>query len=74
MALYSKLRANLEAAIAEYPGSLASLCSKAGYDPTYVRRIVKGEMQNPTIYFVECMAAALGTDPLELLGANSEQA
>lgn len=74
MNLSSTLRANLTTAIAEYSGSFVLLCSKAGYDPTYVRRILKGEKHNPTLYFIECMAAALGADPLELLGADSEQA
>jgi len=72
--LSAALRENLIAAIARHPDSFRAVCDRAGYDTTYVRRILKGEKHNPTLYFVECLAEAVGEDPLKLLGADSEQA
>lgn len=68
------LRKNLTEAIHRHPDSFKTICVKAGYSTSYVRRVLKGEKHNPTLYFVECLAEAVGEDPLKLLGADSEQA
>lgn len=67
-------RKNLAAAIDRHPGTFVTLCNRTGYSTSYVRRVLNGERVNPTLFFVECIAGALDVDPLELLGATSEQA
>lgn len=68
--LYDAFRDNLESAIAGYPGTFVSICKKAGYDRRYVRKVLTKAKANPTLLFVECMAGALGVDPLDLLGRS----
>ena len=68
MSLYDTFRHNLERAIAAHPGTFVSICTKAGYDCGYVRKVLTSKKVNPTLLFVECMAGALDLDPLDLLG------
>jgi hypothetical protein len=65
--LGAAFRSNLARAMQAHPDKQWVICQRAGYNPGYVRRVVIGAKPNPTLYFVECMAAALGVDPLELL-------
>jgi transcriptional regulator with XRE-family HTH domain len=65
--LNAAFRTNLARAIEEHPDKMTAICRRAGYDRNYVRRVVIGARPNPTLLFVECMAGALGVDPLELL-------
>lgn len=68
MSLYDTFRRNLESAIAAHPSTFVSICTKAGYDCGYVRKVLTSKKVNPTLLFVECMAGALDLDPLDLLG------
>jgi len=65
--LSAAFRLNLAGAMRDHPDKQWVICRRAGYSAGYVRRVVIGAKPNPTLYFVECMAAALGVDPLELL-------
>ena len=67
MTLASTFSNNLQLAIRRSGKSKASVARKAGYSPSYLDRIINGERPNPSLYFVECMAQAVGVDPLSLL-------
>lgn len=74
MALHQIFRENLRDAIVRHPATFISICNRSGYSPSYVRRFLDGDRSNPTLFFIECIADAVGAEPLELLGAKSEQA
>ncbi len=67
MALHNIFRENLRDAIATRQDTFISICNNAGYSTSYVRRFLDGDRSNPTLFFIECIADAVGTDPLELL-------
>ena len=70
MSLYDTFRRNLADAIALHPGTFQAICDRAGYNRGYVRKVLTNRKVNPTLLFVECMAGALGVDPLDLLGRS----
>lgn len=65
--LGNKFRENLRAAMRAHPDKALTICHRAGYDYSYVRKVLCGARPNPTLLFVESMAGALGRDPVELL-------
>lgn len=65
--LNTTFRANLSAAIESHPDKTWVICERAGYDVSYVRRVLSGARPNPTLLFVESMAGALGVEVLDLL-------
>ncbi len=67
MTLNAKFRANLAKTIRKHPDKTLVICQRAGYDPSYVSRVVSGARPNPTLQFVECMAGALGVEVWDLL-------
>jgi transcriptional regulator with XRE-family HTH domain len=67
MMLNNKFRENLRAAMRAHPDKALTICHRAGYDYSYVRKVLSGARPNPTLQFVDSMAGALGLDPLDLL-------
>lgn len=72
MTLYDTFRANLSAAIAANECSQGWLAEQSGYSVSYIHRVLHGTQRNPTIGFVECIAAALGTTPLSMLQERAD--
>ena len=69
--LNAAFRANLRRAIAAHPDKRAAICQRAGYSVGYVGHVLTGHRPNPTLYFVECMATALGVSVVDLLKDDS---
>lgn len=65
--LNAAFRANLRRAIAAHPDTRVVICKRAGYSAGYVGHVLTGVRPNPTLYFVECMATALGVSVADLL-------
>lgn len=65
--LSAAFRANLRRAIAAHPDKRTVICKRAGYSAGYVGHVLTGHRANPTLYFVECMAIALGVSVADLL-------
>lgn len=59
-------RHNLRAAIHAHPMRMTDICKVAGYNETYVRKVLGGKY-NPTLLFAECMATAVNKKITELL-------
>lgn len=68
MTATAALRKNLRAAMRDSPLTIREICRKAGYNESYVRKVVGGTRYNPTILFAECMATAAGVSLADLLG------
>lgn len=64
-------RENLRRSIASSELPLVTICDRAGYSTSYIRRILNGDKNNPTLLFVESIAAALDVNPFNLLENNS---
>ena len=62
-------RANLRQAMREHPMTQVQICRRAGYNVTYVRKVLCGRY-NPTLLFAECMATAVDKSLVDLLGAK----
>lgn len=60
-------RTRLRKFMRAHPDKYKVIAERAGYNFSHVRRVLSGERPNPTLYFVECMATALGVSPYELL-------
>lgn len=60
-------RANLTRAVEASPLKRYMIASRSGYSEIYIRRILNGTQDNPTLLFVHCIAKALGTTPADLL-------
>lgn len=43
--------------------SIASLALDSGYSERYIERLIRGEQNNPTIFFVDSVARALSEKP-----------
>ncbi len=67
MSLNATFRVRLAAAIRSHPDKTLAICQRAGYDPSYVSRVLSGARPNPTLLFVESMAGALGVEVWDLL-------
>jgi hypothetical protein len=57
----------LASALDASPETFTAVCKRAGYSTCYVRRILVGAKPNPTLLFVESMAAALDLNPLDMM-------
>ena len=67
MTLAQNFRANLRARVTDDPRSMRILADVSGYSASYIGRVMAGTMPNPTLLFVETMAATLNTTPTEML-------
>lgn len=65
--LNAAFRANLRRAMQAHPGKRGEIADRAGYSEGYVGHVLTGRKPNPTLYFVECMAEALGVSVADLL-------
>ena len=65
--LNAAFRANLRRAMDAHPDGVGVISKKAGYSTAYVRRVITGSRPNPTLFFVECMATALGVSVADML-------
>lgn len=66
MTANAAFRKNLRAAMKASPMLIKDICKKAGYDISYVRKVVGTNQVNPTILFAECMAQAVGVELVDL--------
>lgn len=60
-------RENLRAAIKAHPLPTKAICFKAGYNYSYIRKVISGSKTNPTLQLVESMANAMGLTAWDLL-------
>lgn len=67
MDLRHTFRANLKRAVEASPERRYMIAYKSGYSAVYIRRVMAGTQDNPTLLFVHCIAKALGTTPAALL-------
>lgn len=70
MSLRDAFRHNFAAHVQRYPGSLSELSRRAGYSVSYISHVLSGRKNNPTIFFVENVAAVLGVTPNDLLNQS----
>lgn len=52
--------------------SLSQIARDAGYNESYIRRLLNGKRVNPTLFFVENMAGTLKCRTSWLLGLDNE--
>lgn len=67
MNLYQIFSANLQARMTAAGCSQSMLARQSGYSSSYVHRVLSGIQQNPTLAFVERVAAVLVTTPQAML-------
>lgn len=70
MSLLDDFNRNLNDHVARYPGSLSELARCSGYSVSYISHVLSGRKNNPTIFFVENVAAVLGVTPNDLLNQS----
>lgn len=52
--------------------SIESLSLDSGYSKDYISRLINGKQNNPTLFFVDCVARALNVNPVFLAGWSDD--
>lgn len=68
MKLSQTFSARLALAIKHDPRPIKTIAGVAGYSPNHISAVQNGRRTNPTLQFIETMAATLNRDPAWLLG------
>lgn len=70
-AFHMRFREAMERRRAEVP--MKCIVAESGYSLDYIRRVIRGDQNNPSLLFVEAMAGALGVSVAWLLGLEDNE-